>query len=78
MIKTRDIILATVILIGFWVAGEIIKVDAFTTSLPVVNNYSMQPFGKGAEDDVTATDIIQPAYLGVQVTLNGQFLQGGK
>jgi hypothetical protein len=78
MIKTRDIILATLILIGFWVAGEVIKVDAFTTPLPVVYNYSMQPFGKGAEDDVTATDIIQPTYLGVQVTLNGQFLQGSK
>lgn len=78
MIKTRDIAIVTIILALFWVTGEVIKAHGMSAGLPVVNNYSMQPFGKGAEDDVTATDVIQPTYLGVQVTLNGQYLQGSK
>lgn len=78
MIKTRDIFIVSVILLGFWVAGFVIKANGLSAPLSVNSNYAMQPFGKGAEDDVRAEDTLQPTYLGVQVTLNGQFIQGSR
>lgn len=37
-------------------------------------NYPVQPIYDG---QTTALDIVQPVYLGVQVSQHGQFLQGG-
>lgn len=70
MIKTRYILLATLILIGFWVAGFVIKAHG----LGVVKSGVMQPFGYTVEG-VTAQDTLQPTYS-PEVTLNGQYLQG--
>lgn len=46
-----------------------------STTLPVVNNDSMQPFGKNAEDDSTAAQIVQPSFTTLQTTWHAHFLQ---
>ena len=50
--------------------------DAYTASMKVVTFNGMQPFGMGAEDDETASHIIQPVnYNNGQVTANAVFIQ---
>jgi len=50
----------------------------FWTETPVlraVNSSDMQPFGQTPEDEDSATQILQPTYLGVQVTKHWVYLQ---
>lgn len=52
-------------------------VDAFKqTQLQAVNDERLQPFGLAAEDDETATQILQPADYSKQTTLHYSHIQG--
>lgn len=80
-------------ILGAIVSGSLVVVSGFglqvevgpslivntgqTARLSVTDNYTMQQFGVGAEDELRAIDVAHPTYH-PQVTQHGLFIQGSK
>lgn len=75
--KTLAVIYVTLISV---IIGGILFVDstinARVDGLKAVTSTEMQPFGKSYEDELTATQVVQPADYSKQTTRHYEFLQG--
>ncbi len=66
----KKIIVSLIVLNALFVGGS-------SLAMTVENDYTMQPFGIGAEDDYTASEALhKTGYINPQVTQHGLFLQG--